>query len=179
MMRIYGFLFLLAGMCTAVNCKSKTDVPTHVVKSAAATSEKRDTVSKSLYPDGRLEEVILNKDSAGCLQEILNFYPNGVLKSMGCQGYYADSNIATGAFVGTWSDFDSSGKLEKTTYYHNDAPAKAFIEKVCYYPNGNKRSVERFNNYELYEAEPDSIGEWKYFDAEGKLVNSINHKNKP
>jgi len=102
-------------------------------------------------------------------------YKNGKIKERGYQGYYEDQNISTGTAVGTWEYFDVHGKLIKSIYYHNDVPSKAFIEKTDYHPNGKVRSIEKFNNYELYESEKRSTGTWKYFNSSGKLIKTIVH----
>jgi hypothetical protein len=41
--------------------------------------------------------------------------------------------------------------LDSTIYYKNDEFSKDYIEKKYYYKNGNLKSVERYNNYILYE----------------------------
>lgn len=106
---------------------------------------------------------------------VISYYPNGKIKEKGYQGYYADKDISTGTFVGTWSTYDSSGKFIQSVYYHNDVISKAYIQKKQYYLNGKIKSIEIFNNYELYESEIDSIGTWKYFDPRGKLLKKIVH----
>jgi len=106
---------------------------------------------------------------------VVSYYPNGKIREKGYQGYYTDKDISTGMFMGTWNRYDSSGKLIQSVYYHNDIISKAYIQKKKYYPNGKVKSIELFNNYELYESEIDSIGTWKYFDPQGRLVKKIVH----
>lgn len=177
MKKQYSFLFLMVSLFAFIKCKSadRQDIP-QIKDTIAVSPGNSDTLSKSLYADGKPEEVILRKDSGACEKMVISFYPNGTIKTKGCQGSYSDKNISTGIFVGTWNTFDSSGHLKESVYYHNDEPAKAFIEKTSYYADGQRKSVERFNNYELYESEVDSIGEWKYYNNKGVLVNTIRHK---
>lgn len=106
---------------------------------------------------------------------VVNYYPNGRIKEKGEQGYYENKVISTGIYTGTWSHYDINGKLIALIKYHNDVPTKAYIEKTKYHPNGKISSVERFNNYELYESKVDSIGAWKYYNSKGKLIKKITH----
>jgi hypothetical protein len=108
---------------------------------------------------------------------IVSYHANGKVKERGYQGHYANKLISTGAYVGTWNTYDKNGRLIQSVYYHNDIPAKAYIEKKKYYPNGIVKSMERFNNYELYESEIDARGTWKYFDNRGKLIKQISHEH--
>lgn len=106
---------------------------------------------------------------------VLSYYKNGRIKEKGYQGYYEDPNISTGMPVGSWSKYDINGKLTESTYYHNDVPSRAYIQKTKYYSNGKISSVERFNNYKLYESTVDSIGTWKYYDIQGRITKKISH----
>ncbi|TDO20701.1 toxin-antitoxin system YwqK family antitoxin [Pedobacter duraquae] len=100
----------------------------------------------------------------------ISYHPNGKIKQKGYQGNYSGYGISTGMSLGTWYIYDKNGKLIETVYYHNDKPTKAYILKKTYYPNGNVKSIKRFNNYQLYQAEIDSIGTWSYFDERGNLI---------
>lgn len=106
---------------------------------------------------------------------VVNYYPNGKIKEKGYQGYYENKEISTGMYIGTWRYYNENGRLVQSIYYQNDVPAKAYIEKTNYHPNGKVSSVERFNNYELYQSEVDSIGTWKYYDSTGKLIRKTVH----
>lgn len=106
---------------------------------------------------------------------IATYHPNGKIKQRGYQGYYSDQGISTGTFVGTWNTYDPNGKLLESIYYHNGTITQAYILKKKYHPNGKIKSVEKFNNYELYESEIHAIGTWQYFDATGKLIKTITH----
>lgn len=106
---------------------------------------------------------------------VVNYYPNGKIKEKGYQGYYENKDISTGMYLGTWRYYNENGQLVQSIYYKNDVPARAYIEKTNYHPNGKVSSVERFSNYELYESEVDSIGTWKYYDSTGKLIKKIVH----
>lgn len=106
---------------------------------------------------------------------IITYHPNGKIKEKGYQGYYSNQLISTGTYIGEWNTFDPKGKRIQSIYYYNDIPSKAFIEIKKYHQNGLVKSIEKFNNYELYESEIDSIGTWKYFDSNGKLIKQIVH----
>lgn len=106
---------------------------------------------------------------------VVRYYPNGNIREKGYQGHYANQQISTGAYVGLWKTYNERGILTKSTYYHNDIPSKAFIENKAYYPNGALRSIEKFNNYELYESGIVPIGTWSYFSPQGKLIKQIRH----
>jgi antitoxin component YwqK of YwqJK toxin-antitoxin module len=107
---------------------------------------------------------------------ITEYHANGKIKVGGYQGHYSDQHISTGAYIGTWKYYDNKGKLTQSIYYHNDIPSKAFIQKKTYYINGRLKSVETFNNFELYESEILPMGKWKYYDTKGKLVKEIDHQ---
>jgi antitoxin component YwqK of YwqJK toxin-antitoxin module len=107
---------------------------------------------------------------------ITEYHANGKIKVRGYQGYYSDQDISTGAYIGTWKYYDNKGKLTQSIYYHNDIPSKAFIQTKAYHLNGRLKSVETFNNYELYQSEILPMGKWKYYDTKGKLVKEIDHQ---
>lgn len=109
---------------------------------------------------------------------IITYHPNGKIKEEGYQGHYSNQFISTGTYIGEWNTFDPMGKRIQSIYYYNDIPSKAFIEIKKYHQNGLIKSMEKFNNYELYESEIDSIGTWKYFDSKGKLIKQIAHVSK-
>lgn len=160
-------LLIVSGLCSCAGSKRETIVP------AIAGAEPRkssDTVLAERFPDGRLRYLILATDSAGCRELHLAFYANGRLKSKGCQGTVTNMEVSTGMSVGTWSYFDSlSGIVDSTFFYDNSESAKAFIEKRTFYPDGQLKSVERFNNYILYETELQKKGAPKYYDEHGML----------
>lgn len=106
---------------------------------------------------------------------IVRYYANGKVKEKGYQGHYANQLVSTGTYVGLWNTYDEHGVITNSTYYHNDIPSKAFIEKKVYYPNGMLKSIEKFNNYELYESEVVPIGTWRYFSPKGELIKQIQH----
>lgn len=106
---------------------------------------------------------------------VVSYYPNGKIKEKGHQGYYENKGVSTGMYTGTWLRYGINGKLMESVYYHNAIPSKAYILKTHYHPNGKVSSVERFNNYELYESTIDTIGIWTYYDRNGKLIKKIAH----
>lgn len=175
----YSIPALLLLLSAGTQCRSAgTDQvsPPHTAQQEPSDS---DTLSKAFYPDGKLQQLVLKKDSGDYRQQVLTYYVNGGLKEKGYQGHYEGKDISTGTYAGTWSYYDSTGKLKETIYYHNDEQPKAYIEKTRYYASGKVKAIERFNNYELYESDIDSIGDWKYFDEKGKLIRTIHHKNRP
>jgi len=119
-------------------------------------------------------EIKLNQDTSK-KHLVVTYHPNGKIKEKGYQGYYADQQISTGAFVGMWYRYNLQGQLIQSTYYHNNIFNKAFIEVKKYHFNGKVKSIERFNNYELYETDAKAIGQWKYFDKNGKLIKAIQY----
>ncbi|ADV50355.1 hypothetical protein Celal_3081 [Cellulophaga algicola DSM 14237] len=120
-----------------------------------------------------IKEVSIGKDSVIgngiiCSELHISFYENGLVKEKGCQGIYK----GMGTSVGTWYKYNSSGVLVEKVYYHLGTMKDAYKEVVEYYLNGNKKSIERFTNDVLFEIDLDSIGEWEYYDLNGKLMKT-------
>jgi hypothetical protein len=137
--------------------------------------EKNDTLSKTLYKNGVIKDLILAKDSLGGKELYLSFYENRNLKYKGLQGNIHNKDVNTGMSIATWFYYDCNEKLDSTIYYNNAVFGKDFIEKKRFYKNGTIKSIERYNNYILYENELDSIGEWRYYNKDGKLVKKENY----
>jgi hypothetical protein len=137
-----------------------------------------DTTSKTFYANGKMKDIVVKKDTGDCTLQYIFFYENGNLKETGCQGNVSNKDINTGMSVGTWYFYDSLKRLDSSIYYNNDVLGKDFIEKKRYYKNGVIKSIERYNNYELYETEVDSISIWKFYNKYGKLTHVINHQKK-
>jgi hypothetical protein len=106
---------------------------------------------------------------------VVEYYPNGKVRLKGYHGHYANKEISTDYYLGTWYYYNQNGKLHHSILYHNDLPNKAFILKKEYYPNGKLKSVEKYNNYDLYQSEKKKLGKWKYFDKHGKLIKEVQH----
>jgi len=106
---------------------------------------------------------------------IIEYYPNGKIKKKGYHGHYANKEISTDYYLGTWYYYNQNGTLHHTIYYHNDLPNKAFTLKKEYHTNGKVKSIEKYNNYDLYQVEEKKLGKWQYFDINGKLIKEINH----
>jgi len=177
----YRLPVLMLFLSVGIQCRSAGSDQAAPPSAAQQQQEQHngDTISKTLFPNGRTEQLILKKDSSDFRQLIYTFYENGKIKEKGHQGYYSGKEVATGIYAGTWYRYDTTGKLMETTVYHNDEPAKAYIEKTRYYANGRPKAIERFSNYELYESDIDSIGDWKYFDEQGQLIRTVHHKSRP
>lgn len=106
---------------------------------------------------------------------VVEYYPNGKIKKKGYHGHYANKEISTDYYLGTWYYYNQNGTLHHSIYYHNDLPSKAFILKKEYHSNGKVKSIEKYNNYDLYQTEEKKLGKWQYFDSNGKLIREINH----
>lgn len=172
-------LMLLLSVC--IQCRSAGSDQAAPAQAVQQQKEQRngDTLSKTLFPNGKIEQLVLKKDSGEFRQLIYTFYENGKIREKGHQGYYAGKETATGMYAGIWYRYDSTGTLQETILYHNDEPARAYIEKTYYHANGKPKVVGRFNNYELYESDIDSIGDWKYFNQQGQLIRTVHHKSRP
>lgn len=180
---ILPFLFL--------QCKNKEikNEPTNISEKDIATqlykkslNEKNnevainnDTLSKIVYKDGKIKEIIIVKDSLDAQELHLSFYENGNLESKGLQGIVGNKDVNTGISVATWFYYDTKKNLDSTIYYKNAEFGKDFIEKKRFYKNGGIKAIEKYNNYVLYENSIDSIGEWKYYNENGKLLKTINY----
>ncbi len=104
----------------------------------------------------------------------IDYYDNGSLKEKGCQGLYN----GTGMSVGRWYNYDTLTNLESITYYHNNQFGKDFILKQVYYKGGKLKSLEKYNNYILYETTKKPIGIWFFYDEKGNVSNSIDYNKK-
>lgn len=176
----YSIPALLLLLLSGTQCRSAGTEEAASAQTAQQEPSDSDTLSKAFYPDGKLQQLVLKKDSGDYLKQVFTYYANGALKEKGYQGHYEGKDISTGIYTGTWSYYDSTtGKLKETVYYHNDEQSKAYIEKTIYYASGKIKATERFNNYELYESEIDSIGDWKYFNEKGQLIKTVHHKSRP
>lgn len=106
---------------------------------------------------------------------IVEYYPNRKVRLKGYHGHYANQEISTDYYLGTWYYYNQNGTLQQSIYYHNDLPSKAFILKKEYYPNGKVKSIKKYNNYDLYQSEEKKLGKWQYFDSNGKLMKEVQH----
>lgn len=84
-----------------------------------------------------------------CYSFLIDYYPNGQIKERGCQGHYN----ATGVFVGNWYEYDISGMLVRTKYYHPDEFGKDYKIIMTYDRNGKILTKKIFNYDDLYENE--------------------------
>jgi YD repeat-containing protein len=168
------FLFLLHIGCRESVKKNNLPEPGNIAITNTVPEE--DTLSKTYYPGGSLASCIIKKDSAGIKEYHVSFYENGIVKEKGHQGYVANKEVATNTSVGVWYTYDSAGRLVSETIYNNDTFAKASIEVKKYHSNGTVSTIEKYNNYILYEIEKKQIGEWKYFNEQGKLVKAVAHQ---
>ena len=113
-------------------------------------------------------------DTAG-KRLVVEYYSNGKVRLKGYHGHYANKEISTDYYLGTWYYYNQNGTLHHSIYYHNDLPSKSFILKKEYYPNGKVKSIEKYNNYDLYQSEEKKMGKWRYFDSNGKLMKEVQH----
>lgn len=93
-------------------------------------------------------------------------------------GIVSNKDLNTKASIQTWFYYDKLNNLDSTIYYNNDEFQKDFIEKKCYYKNGKLKTIEKYNNYILYENEKNSIGIWKKYNEDGKLFQTINYNKR-
>jgi|GEM_PF-1949956 len=106
---------------------------------------------------------------------VVEYYPDGKVRLKGYHGHYANREISTNYYLGTWYYYEENGTLRHSIHYHNDLPDKAFILKKEYHNNGKVKSIEKYNNYDLYESEERKWGKWQYFDRNGKLIKEVQH----
>ena len=151
--------------------KKSTDKPADSLNEAIEENDyKNDTLSKIIYKSGIISHLILVSDSINAQELHLSFYENGNLKSKGLIGNISNKDINTKMSIETWFYYDANKNLDSTIYYNNAEYGKDFIEKKKFYKNGKTKSVEKFNNYILYENNVDSIVIWKYFNENGILI---------
>ena len=161
---------------TLTNTQQTIDAKNEEVIYQSQSLIQNDTISKILYPNGKLKYLIIHKDSADCKELHLSFYENGNIKEKGCQGNVSNADVNTGMSVGIWYYYDSlNNHIDSSIYYNNDIVAKAYIEKRRYFNNGQVKSIERYNNYDLYETDIKPIGSWKVYNDKGKLIKTLNH----
>jgi YD repeat-containing protein len=165
------FLFLLSFGCRESAKRNNLPEPGNIA--IANTVREEDTLFKTYYPGGVLASCIIKKDSGDIREYHISFYENGMVKEKGHQGYVANKDVATNTSVGVWYAYDSTGRLVSETVYNNDIFAKASIEVRRYHVNGTVSAIEKYNNYILYETEKKQVGEWKYFNEQGKMVKTI------
>ena len=115
--------------------------------------------------------IIYNGDTCKCLSLLINYFDNGMVKEKGCQGLFN----GTGLPVGHWFGYDKSGNVESKTYYHNDKFGKDFILKEFFYLNGKPKSVEKYNNYILYETVKKPKGIRLFYNLKGNLIKSFDY----
>ncbi|OMQ13501.1 hypothetical protein [[Flexibacter] sp. ATCC 35103] len=184
---ILVFIFFIQCKNKEIKSKSEIDSKKEIIeqsnidtldKAKDVLGKKKDTLSKTLYKNGMIKDLILAKDSLGSKELHLSFYENNNLKYKGLQGNISNKEISTGASLETWFYYDINKNLDSTIYYNNSVYGKDFIEKKRFYNNGTIKSIERYNNYILYENELDSIGEWKYYNKEGKLIKSKKYSSR-
>jgi hypothetical protein len=123
---------------------------------------------KTEFTESIKDSIIKNKqESSKCSSLLTSYYNNGTIKEIGYQGFYN----GTGAAVGDWKEYDSTGILTAITHYHNDKQDKAYIERREYFRNGQLSSIKKYSNDLLYEIEKKNIGTWYFYDSTGKLIN--------
>lgn len=106
---------------------------------------------------------------------IIEYHSNGKVSAKGYHGHYANKEISTDYYLGTWYYYNRDGILHRSIYYHNDVPSKAFILQKDYYPNGKLKSIKKYNNYDLYQTERKRLGKWQYFDPNGKPIQTVRY----
>ncbi|OCG26334.1 hypothetical protein A9G45_11020 [Gilliamella sp. HK2] len=96
----------------------------------------------------------ITQESPFCYFLLVDYYPNGQVKEKGCQGHYN----GTGIGVANWYEYDFSGKLVRSTYYHPDEYGKDY-KIVTTYKNGKVLTKKIFNYDDLYETEQEELNE--------------------
>jgi hypothetical protein len=140
------------------------------------TSE-NDTISKTYYPNHKLEGCIIRYERGDTTTYHLSFYENGVIKEKGYHGNVSNKDVNTKMNLGTWYKYDQNGTLVTTTTYNNLVFKKATIQIKKYYSNGRISAIEWYNNHILYETDSREIGIWTYYNKMGKQTKKIK-KNK-
>lgn len=89
-----------------------------------------------------------NDNSIGC-NPWTEYHSNGKIKEVGCQGYYASQ----GTIIEMVYEYDETGKLIRSTYYHPDQFGKDY-KIIREYDQNNKVISEKiYNNDVLYEVD--------------------------
>ena len=166
--------FILLLIFCFLNCNKKTEQPKNIQKREIYV-QKNDTISKTLYPNKKIKELIIKIDSIPSGELHLLFYENGNLKEKGYQGIIENESISTGMSIGTWYYYDSLKRLDSTIFFHNEKFGKDFIEVKRYFKTGKLKAIEKYNNHILYQNAIDSIGIWTTYDSLGKVIKSVNY----
>lgn len=170
----YILILLLLLFCSKQKNNEKLSFP----KNSLKENSKNDTILKRNYSNNKLEYIILAEDSLESSELHISYYKNGNVKEKGLKGTISDKDINTKTSTHTWYYYDEAKYLDSTIYYNNDEFKKDFIEKKRYYKNGNLKAIEKYNNYILYENEKKSIGVWKKYNEDGKLIQTVNYSKK-
>jgi antitoxin component YwqK of YwqJK toxin-antitoxin module len=88
-------------------------------------------------------------------------YPNG--------NYSSWQEYVDGIGQGKWINYYENGNFKEIGYYHNNL-VEGPIKK--YYENGILKAEGNYKDWRI------KIGEWKYFDKNGKLKSTINYGEK-
>lgn len=171
-------LYILTAFMLLFCSKKKDNEKQSIHINSAKENLKNDTILKQKYLNNKLEYVILAKDSLGSDELHITYYENGNVKEKGLIGIVSNKDVNTKASIQTWFYYDKLNNLDSTIYYNNDEFKKDFIEKKSYYKNGKLKTLEKYNNYILYENEKDSTGIWKKYNEDGKLYQTINYNKK-
>jgi TPR repeat protein len=90
-----------------------------------------------------------------CYFLFVDYYPNGRIKEEGCQGHYNGGGIQ----VGNWYEYDFSGKLVRSIYYHPDEYGKDYKIVITYDKNGGILTKKIFNHDDLYGTVEEELNE--------------------
>ncbi len=173
-MNIQYIIFLI--FCL-FSCKQKKDEQKTFVKNSSVEKSNNDTILKELYPNKKIKNLIIYKDSLKSNELQISYYENGNLKEKGLIGIISNKDLNTKTSIETWFYYDSLKHLDSTIYYNNDEFKKDFIEKKRFFKNGKIKVIEKYNNYILYETDINPMGIWKFYNENGTLIKSINKGN--
>ena len=99
--------------------------------------------------------VLADPNAPGKYEE---FHPNGQIKISGI-------NDDNGKRTGLWQSFYENGIKWSESYYVN---GKRDGHSITFFPNGKVRYIGEYKNDK-------QIGEWEFYDEEGKLTSQENY----
>jgi len=133
---------------------------------------------ESFYPiSGKLSIAIWLKDTVivtdgnpiKCHEFYTAYHENGNIKTFGYQGFVDGQGMS----VGIHSNYDSLGYLSKTENYIYPVKKQPYIIITEYYNNGKRKTEKIYVNHAIHESDKEEpIGTWKYYDENGKLLNT-------
>jgi antitoxin component YwqK of YwqJK toxin-antitoxin module len=143
-------IYILVLIFCFANCKKIYNEQIVATKDNQIEKPENDTILKEFYPNNKIKNLIIRKDSLKSTELQLSYYKNGNLKEKGLVGIVSNKDLNTKMSIETWFYYDALKHLDSTIYYDNSEYGKDFIEKKIYFKEGKIQKTEMYNNYRHY-----------------------------